>query len=304
MPKIYKTGLANFFDDEIEYEKLDKTLIFDGHNLAFRTLHIAHMEDPTDTSFLYWKFLFLQSVFLAIKRYEPDRCVICFDGKWYWRKKIFPEYKMQRKAQRDGSSIDFDQFYRVFNIFINELKTTFDNLFIINIPRCEADDVIAVICKHIQPEKDTIIITKDADMIQLMQNKKIKIFDPIKKDFVKCLDPKTALEIKIIQGDKSDNIPAIKKRVGEKTAQKIHSNGLEEFLIENEECRPQYELNKKLIDFDFIPHEIIDLIKKEFNQYPIKPFNLQKVETFLFNNKIRKLYEEMGVFLPYFKQLS
>ena len=78
----------------------------------------------------------------------------------------------------------------------------------------EADDIIAVLCQYIRSQKpnlDIIIIANDNDYLQLV-DPHLKIID-FKNKIIsdKVLDinnPKYGLTIKILLGDRSDNIPA------------------------------------------------------------------------------------------------
>jgi 5'-3' exonuclease len=65
------------------------------------------------------------------------------------------------------------------------------------------------------------------------------------------------LEIKIIMGDISDNIPSVFPKCGPKTAQKCIDDPefFKKKMENNEAYYKQYELNKKLINFDNIPLE-------------------------------------------------
>ena len=82
-----------------------------------------------------------------------------------------------------------------------------------------------------------------------------RLIDRIPKELEK--DPRLFLEWKIIKGDSSDNIPAIKKRIGDKTAIKLvlSKDSLDE-LLNDEVVMKQYNLNKKLISFKEIPENI------------------------------------------------
>ena len=71
---------------------------------------------------------------------------------------------------------------------------------------------------------------------------------------------KQELFCKIIMGDSSDNISSVLKKCGPKTAIKYFENRelLEKKLQESETYRTTYELNKKIIDFNNIPEELVE----------------------------------------------
>jgi 5'-3' exonuclease len=135
---------------------------------------------------------------------------------------------------------------------------------IISYFNAEADDIIAVLAKKINadfPNDYIKIITSDRDLEQLC-NENICIhylknkFPPM---LSKCDDPKVSLMIKIIGGDKSDNILPIAPRIAKKKIFELaNSNELLSDYLKNssEEIRNKYEINCKMIDLSMIPDEI------------------------------------------------
>ena len=113
------------------------------------------------------------------------------------------------------------------------------------------------------------LISGDADFFQL--GRKNLFFTNYKSKELKELDKKEALELlttKIILGDKSDCIPSIFTK---KTALKLKKELIEsdekliEYLNLNPESKKQYELNKKMIDFNNIPPKFYNKIIKYIN---------------------------------------
>jgi 5'-3' exonuclease len=86
------------------------------------------------------------------------------------------------------------------------------------------------------------------------------------------------MKIHVMIGDKSDNIPAIRKRMGEKTAEKELKN-LDTLLATDPELRGRYEFNQNLIDFNYIPKNIEDEILKSLKEqtYHFNTMSLMKV---------------------------
>ena len=128
--------------------------------------------------------------------------------------------------------------------------------------RLEADDCIALytfeLCKS---DCMIYIITNDMDYLQLaapnvkLLNLKYKYLTDNKKWYG---NPEKDLFIKIIMGDKSDDIPAIFNKCGPKMAEKCF-NDKEYFKsrLKIENAYDKYEKNTKLIDFKEIPEKII-----------------------------------------------
>ena len=123
-----KSTLTELFtqEDQERFEQKAKTLLFDGHNLAYRTLFSAIFMNPEDNEkFFFWRHLFMNSLFNTIKRFEPERVVLAFDTKGSWRYGHFDGYKANRRGARDKAVVDFEKFFPVFEDFRNDLKKTF-----------------------------------------------------------------------------------------------------------------------------------------------------------------------------------
>ena len=82
-------------------------------------------------------------------------------------------------------------------------------------------------------------------------------------------DPKQDLFIKIVTGDKSDNISGVFPKCGKKTAIKYWNDKelFESKLHSKNEYIAKYNNNKKIIDFDEIPLELIISLKNKYPQY-------------------------------------
>src|SRR5271166_3120129 len=65
------------------------------------------------------------SVLSSIRRYrmrfkeQYGEIVICCDGRNYWRKDIFPYYKIKRQKTRDDDKHDWPELFK----YINTIKT-------------------------------------------------------------------------------------------------------------------------------------------------------------------------------------
>jgi 5'-3' exonuclease len=129
----------------------------------------------------------------------------------------------------------------------------------------EADDVIAITVKRLLIKYDQckiFIITSDKDYLQLLEPR-IKIFNLAYKNIAEKIssfnDAKKDLFLKIVMGDKSDNITSVLKKCGPKTAIKcFEDDAYFQSRIISENAQEKYALNKKIIDFNEIPQHLID----------------------------------------------
>ena len=142
---------------------------------------------------------------------------------------------------------------------------------ILSHPKLEADDCIALSVKYISnkyPGCHIYIITSDRDYLQLNADN-IDLYNLTYKNIAESKsstgNAEDDLEIKIIMGDTSDNIPSVFPKCGPKTAIKCIENPefFNKKLDENPEYKKQYELNKILVNFDCIPDNLVE----EFTQF-------------------------------------
>lgn len=197
-----------------------------------------------------------------------------------WRHRHYDGYK----ATRDDKSTSFnkDVFVYTYNVLLPQLKEKI-GFQMIGHYFLEADDVIAVITNSLldysmdnDVETSLVIITNDNDYIQLMNhthltggngNGRLAIRNLQDKNIcerVGCA-PNEYIQVKKVIGDKSDNIPSIVKKCGEKTAYKLATNesALQALFEKDKNAKAQYDLNELLIDFSKIPLEYVQEVKEK-----------------------------------------
>jgi hypothetical protein len=121
----------------------------------------------------------------------------------------------------------------------------------------EADDVVATLCENMRTE-DLTVLSNDSDYIQLLQRgyPQIRIYNPIKKSFMEAPTyPYVAW--KCLNGDKSDNIPALLKP--KKALNTINDPALFQKFMDVEENRANFNVNRQLIEFRSVPVEEISM---------------------------------------------
>jgi 5'-3' exonuclease len=180
-----------------------------------------------------------------------------------WRNDLFPDYKATRANGTEDGFMGGPFFKMAYeeNLFIEGGARA-----ILRHPRLEADDCIAISVKHLQhihPTCNIYIITSDKDYLQLA-NDRVNLYNLAFKNLTQqksCTgNAECDLFCKIVTGDTSDNIPSVFPKCGPKTALK-YFNDRELFnkkLEESEASRTQYELNRKIIDFNYIPEELVN----------------------------------------------
>ena len=194
------------------------------------------------------KFGILYSIRKLIRNFNPDRVIYCkesYDGNW--RKSIYPEYKANRAAARESSVVDMGKFFEVNNNFVLGLERCMKQAQFLTVPHLEADDLIALTVMT-QPNWDITLVSTDKDFYQLHSFKNFHQWDPIKEEYIQIINPEAALLEKVVRGDRSDNIPSLKRGVGTKTFAKIYQEGLNDWIVENN-LQESFDRNQKLISF-------------------------------------------------------
>ena len=188
-----------------------------------------------------------------------------------FRKDLYLEYKATRTVTPKSYNIYAIKKYITDVIFKElELEKNYD-YHMLMVEGAEADDVIACVCKNLAKDyKKTILYASDKDFLQLEDVDQYNLFgqkvEPKLCD--KIIAPKEYLKCKILLGDGSDNIAKVFSGVGPKKALKLVNDpeALKKKLLEDQNARKQFALNKKLISFDEIPEELEKHIVEKASQ--------------------------------------
>lgn len=215
-----------------------------------------------------------------------------------WRREHYPGYKQTRKSYPEGSGL-----LGIFEFSRGILKDMTDKkgCHRIKCPNAEADDVNAVISRHIrnkEPNAIIYIIANDHDYFQLTDNRLHIVSLPGYKYINKGVDPDYELKLKIIQGDKSDNIPSLYSGCGPSTAKLLakDKDKLNEQL-KNKDVMVQFELNSLLVDFKNIPEHIQKHILESYEKTRLGKGKL------LVNEKSEVQVKKKLVIVPSYKSI-
>lgn len=282
----------------------EKVLLIDAANMYMRCLHVIPY-DPTDNFYTAYNGLLTQMFKNALLQFNGiDRVVFCQEGFNNWRKQEYSLYKANRVEKREASDVDFDAFYKNLNAFIHDFQGIAKNFQFLQVPNCEADDLIAVITKYKQ-NCDIITLSSDKDFYQLYKYKNYKQWHPTKKQFIEVVNPVNYLTAKIITGDAGDNVPRIsglKYRQGPKFIEKKIIPNLDAWLDENK-CRDEWERNYKLIAFDAIPEEHCNSIISEFDSWEKGKFDARGFYNFMFTHKLQNQIDFITDFVNAFSKV-
>lgn len=230
---------------------------------------------------------------------EYGEMIIACDNTNYWRKKIFPYYKANRKKNIEKSELDWKSIFEVMNKLRSELKEYFPYK-VINIETAEADDIIATLVMNNLDDENILILSMDKDFIQLHKYKNVKQYDPVNKTWITHNNPSLFLKEHIIKGDFGDGIPNVLSSdnclvIGERQ-KPITKKRLDKLMevIDDETVQRNYDRNKQLIDLSMVPQNIQEKVMYEFNNQPIK--DRSKLLNYFISNKLKNLTEHMMEF--------
>ena len=250
-------------------------------------------------------------------RSQYGKMIISCDGKNYWRKKLYPHYKANRKKVRHESNLDWPLIFDTINMIIGDLRNNF--MFpVVQVDGAESDDVIATLTKYFQtnevkhsdwliPQTQPIlIISSDKDFVQLQKYDNVKQLSPRTKMAVTDPDPVKYLQIKCLSGDRGDNIPSVVNPIDAfndesvKKCAPLTKKKIESLLNEGyDNCsdpviKNRWLQNSQLIDFEYIPKKISEAIIETYNR-PIVG-NQSKIFNYLIHNNCNLLLNDINAF--------
>ncbi len=207
-------------------------------------------------------------------REQYGSMVICMDHTNNWRKKVFPEYKANRKKYREDSKHDWTQIFDTLNQVREEI-VNMTPYKCVRVEGCEADDVIATIVENKGPEQ-ILIVSPDHDFIQLQKFPGVKQYSNLKKKWVEPkVDPVTDLEIKVLKGDMGDGVPNVMSDDNVLAEEGLRQTPLRkskmDMLMDDPEAlgttvARRIIRNRDMIDLSRTPSDLKTIIMKEYSQ--------------------------------------
>lgn len=263
----------------------------------------------------------LRSYRMKFKGEFGDLVIAC-DDKNYWRRDIFPPYKGMRKKGRDESGFDWKALFAAMDVIKQELTEYFPYP-VVQVPKAEADDVIAVLAEWSQTHdldetdalfgdadpKPFLVLSADGDFDQLQRFKNVKQYAPTMRKWVKVTGKiEHALREKIITGDKGDGVPNMLSPddtfVSEPPGRQkpIKTDWLEaskklspDVFCTTEAMRRGYDRNRALIDLSLIPQNVKDAIVANF-EAQIGTKSRGKLLNFFISRKMKHLIDSIQEF--------
>jgi len=267
-----------------------RIVIFDSNAVLYRSFFALPELTTKEGEKIQAVYGFFRFCLKILKELKPHFLIFCFDfpAKTFRHEKL-KEYKGTREKMPPDLKSQIEKTKKIL------LENSF---FVLEKEGFEADDLIASIVKSETVKNlEKIIVTKDRDLFQLIENKtkvyflgtKSKdsiLFDKEKIEKEYGIEPLFFADFKSLMGDPSDNIKGVEK-IGKKTAvhliKKIGS--LEEFF-KNEDFWKLEEKERSIL------FKNKDLILKNLSLIKLEPLlkidlslkeseiNSTKIETF------------------------
>jgi len=259
--------------------------------------------EPIDENLV--RHIALKSLAFYRKKYFKTygELVLADDSYNVWRKDVFPHYKANRKKGRDSDSKDWGLIFDCITIIREELKYNFPYKYI-NIPRCEADDIIGTLCEKYGDTEKIMIISGDKDFQQLQRYEKVNQFSPITKKHIKLTKEQAEeyLIDHVIGGDTGDGVPNVLSQddvfisgMRQRPLSKKKRETIKDPLVMNDnEVDRNLERNRSLIDLSYIPSKYKKQILQEFDNVVVAPRG--GLLTYFINNRLMDLQESIGDF--------
>lgn len=253
------------------------------------------------------RHMVLNTIRMNKNKFQKDygELIIACDDRNYWRKKVFPYYKSNRKKTRDASSLDWNRIFQVMNQVRDELKEFFPYP-TIQVESAEADDIIATLVKkegRFLGGDPILILSGDKDFIQLHKYSNVSQWDPVRKRWIRHNNPENYLIEHIVRGDTGDGVPNIlteddcfvaggrQRPIRSAFVSEIQENGFESL---NEEALRNCFRNRQLIDLEKIPEEVTSNILEEFEKQSGK--GRSKLFNYFIKNRLKNLTEHIQEF--------
>lgn len=205
-----------------------KLVVIDGKSVFYRGYYAMSnlaTKDGTPTGGVYG---FATMALEVIKRFKPDYVAVAWDKpKTNIRRRLelYPEYKAGRKPAPEDFKIQIPILHELLQAFGWPLYELDDY---------EADDIMGALAVQAAAQDiETLLITSDMDMLQLVNDKvhvyalktglsNIEMYSPASFVAKYGISVDQFLDLKSLKGDSSDNIPGV-PGIGEKGALELLS---------------------------------------------------------------------------------
>lgn len=293
-------------------------IIVDLGQIIYATLMVAADKKSPDELEDYFRHLALNKIRAARAKFKDKygEMVIACDSGTYWRRDVFPYYKMNRDESR-SDRVDWTQARKYLRAVQDDLRDFFPYR-VVRAEKAEADDVIATLCHRFGDTNEPILLLSgDHDFVQLHTYINITQYNPIAKKFVTHHDPEMYRFEHFLSGDSGDGVPNVlsdddhfivpRDANGKRPRQKSlsaakllewskHKENFAEYLvsINDQKLARNYDRNKRVIDLFAVPEAISNEINSTYDSEAGK--SRKKIFNYLISKRMKELMVHINDF--------
>src|SRR5581483_3848194 len=168
---------------------MKKLVLIDGNAILHRAFHALPSSLTTKNGEpINATYGFVSMLLRIVVDLKPTHIAVAFDTPVEtFRKAQYVGYQAQRPRMESELSSQFDKTYKALEAM---------NIPIYKVERYEADDVIGTIAKQCRDKIDeVVVVTGDRDILQLVDDKKVFVYMPVKGlTNAKLYDEKAVIE--------------------------------------------------------------------------------------------------------------
>lgn len=262
-------------------------MVVDSLNLAFRYKHAKAVDFAED---------YMRTVDSLRRSYKCDKLIITGDmGSSAYRKKLYPEYKANRKEkfenQTEAEKAEFEAFFAEVQGILRDYEDSAE-FPVLRFPGVEADDIAAYIVskrKHfelsqvwlISSDKDwNLLVDECVSQFSYVTRKEFTIdnwhdhYEWSKEDYI---------SVKCLMGDSGDNVPGVPLVGPKKAAALVQEYGTTYDIIAALPIASKYKyianLNAFGADALMLNYQLMDLVT--FCEDAIGTENVEKINKIL-----------------------
>ena len=246
----------------------------------------------------------IRAYIVKFRKEYGEMVIACDSRSTYWRRDYFPFYKANRKKDRDASGFDWVLIFNTLERLRQELKENFPYK-VIEVEGAEADDIIAALTMNYCLGMPILILSADKDFMQLQQYPNVKQYSPLLKKFITADDPRAYVKEHVMRGDRGDGIPnflsADDTFVTDKRQKPITTKNMDIWIHEpisnfctTEAMMRGFKRNQTLIDFSYIPPEVVNRVLDTYNTVKVAPRS--KLFPYFMEKRLRNLIDSLQDF--------
>lgn len=194
--------------------------LIDGSAYFYRAYHAVAPLSTSQGLPTHAVFGFLNILRRILREKNPQYLAVAYDSRGpVFRHAMYESYKANRTAMPEDLQVQIP--------YIKDLVRAY-NIFSIEIPEMEADDVIASAARQLSAQgHKVVVVSGDKDLLQLV-GEQVLVWEPMKDKVMDAqairdkynVGPDQLLDCFALIGDSSDNIPGV-PGIGPKTAETL-----------------------------------------------------------------------------------